>query len=63
MELCTQLAVIVTLISFSGSATQPYAAVQDLPERFMVWCRAGFQGTFLTAYTDIFYELQTPENC
>ncbi len=38
------------------------AAVQDLPERFMVWCRAGFQGTFLTAYTDIFYKLQTPEN-
>ncbi len=31
-------------------------------QRFMVWCRAGLRGTFLSGYTDFFYEPQTLEN-
>jgi hypothetical protein len=31
-------------------------------KRFMVWCRAGLRGDFLSVYTDLFYEPQTLEN-
>jgi len=34
----------------------------DLVQRFMVWCRAGLRGDYLSVYADFFYEPQTLEN-